>query len=62
MGLLIAGVMAYPFVFMAKRLLPLSDFPKVPLIFHEPELKTAVVSLEGADDGKPVSKFSVIFA
>jgi hypothetical protein len=34
--------------------------PKVPFSFHIPEDKVAVVSLEGAEVGNPLSKFSVI--
>ncbi len=58
-GLLIAGVIAYPLVFMASLVLPLSVLPNVPLSFHTPEDSVADVSLEGAEVGKPLSKFSV---
>ena len=55
-----AGVIAYPLVFIANRVLPLSVFPKVPLIFQTPELNVTFVSDDGAEAGSPVSKFSVI--
>jgi hypothetical protein len=44
---------------MERRRLPLSDFPQTPLIFHWPEANDTAVSLDGADEGRPLSKFSV---